>query len=103
MNVIQNSSRFVVSCVTNMQRVVTLEADKELKQSATKDESNRSNGEADYEELEPLFQSSAITSNSNSPPTTSLIADQQVSGMSEKSDVSAAFSEKLGLRSGSSK
>ncbi len=103
MNVIQNSSEFEVSCVTNMQRVVTLEADKELKRSVTKDESDRANGEVDYEELEPLFQSSAIASNSNSPPTTSLIADQQVSGMSEKSDVSNVFSNEQGLRGGSSK
>ncbi len=103
MNVIQNSSEFAIGCVTNMQRAVTLEADKELKRSATKDESDRSNGRANYEELEPLFQSSAIASNSNSPPTTSLIIEQQVSEMSEKSGISGAFSKELGLRGGSSK
>ncbi len=69
----------------------------------TKDESDWSNGEANYEELEPLFQSSAIASNSSSPPTTSLITEQQLSGMSEKSDVSDSFSEELELRSKSSK
>ncbi len=33
MNVIQNSSEFVVSCVTNMQRAVTLQAGEELERS----------------------------------------------------------------------
>ncbi len=88
MNVIQNSSKFVVSCVTNTQR----------------DKSDWSYGEADYEELEPLFQSSHIKSyfcfisNSSLPPTTSLIIEQQVLGISEKSDVSDSVSEILGLR-----
>ncbi len=103
MNIIQNSSGFVVSCVMEMQRAVTLEADKELKWTATRDESDRSNGEADYEELKPLFQSSVITSNSNLPPTTSLINEKQVLEISEKSDVSDLVLEEQELGSKSSK
>ncbi len=103
MNIIQDSSEFGVSCATNMRRAVTLKADKELKRSATKDESDWSYGEANCEELEPLFQSSAIASNSSSPPTTSLIIEQQVSGILEKADISDSVSEMLGLRGVSSK
>ncbi len=96
MNVIQNCSKFLISPVTKTLRAVTLEADGELKRSATKDDSDRSNGEANYEELELLFQLSA-------PPTTSLITEQQVSGMSEESGISDSFSEELGFRCESSK
>ncbi len=40
MNIIQKSNEFGVSSVTDMQRAVKLEADKELRRSATKDERN---------------------------------------------------------------
>ncbi len=86
MSIIQNSSKFLIGPVTKMLRAVILEADRRLKRSATKDDSNRSNGEVNYEELELLFQLSA-------PPTTLLITEQQVSGMSEEFGISNSFSE----------
>ncbi len=64
-----------------------MEADSELKQPATKDDSDWSDGGATEENL---FLSL--------PLTTSLVTEHQVSGISEKSDVSESVSEMLGLR-----
>ncbi len=92
MNVIQQSSKFAIGPVTNTRRAVTLEADSELKRSATKDDSDWSYGGATEENL---FLSL--------PLTTSLVTEQQVLGMSEESGISDSFSEELGFRCESSK
>ncbi len=68
-----------------------MEADSKLKRPATKDDSDWLDGGATEENL---FLSL--------PLTTSLVTEQQVSGMSEESGVSDSFSGELGFRCESS-
>ncbi len=103
MNASQVSSEATSSCVTTMLRVVTLGADEEFKQEATQDESNRVNGEVDYEKLKPMFHSSWVELFSNSPPTTSSDNVKQVSEIAGKSIISGSVLEVRELRSGGSK
>ncbi len=89
MNTIQKSSEFVVSCVTDMRRAVTLKVDKELKRPATKERCDWSYGGANEEHEEDFL---------SLPPTTSLITEQLRSGMSEKAGFSDSPAGNLGSR-----
>ncbi len=75
-----------------MQRAVTLKAGEEFKRSATKEQSDWSNGGVTEENM---FLSLPLTA--------SLIIEQLVSGMSDKAGISDSFSEELGFRGESSK